>query len=48
MYVVIKKTARKILDQIKFENRKDAERFAEFSNATALRGVRYVVEERNQ
>jgi hypothetical protein len=48
MFVVIKNTARKILDQIKFENRKDAERFAEFGNATTSRGVRYVVEERNQ
>lgn len=46
MFVVIKKTARKVLDETKFATREEAENYAEFANACAPRGVRYEVAER--
>ena len=46
MIVVVKKVGKKIVDETKFENRKDAEDFAKFANATVRLGVRYEVTER--
>lgn len=46
MFVVVKKSARKVLDETKFDNRKDAERWQEFAQATARPGIKYVIEER--